>query len=71
MSKDEEPQIPDKTTVKIPPLFGSCRLVVSLLGFGYVFHMFFTRYSFSTGLVCMAGTKQNVSQGEFAIEVRI
>ena len=59
----------DAKNLKIPPLLGSCRFVVALMAFGFMFHSFFFRYTFSTGIVCMVGTKQNTSEGKFAIEV--
>ena len=59
------------SAARIPRFLGSCRFTVGLLLFGYIFHNFYLRYCFSTGIVCMVGTKINATEDQYAIQVYI
>lgn len=58
--------IVDLIVVK-PPLWGSCRLTMTLLLFWAILHIFFMRFNFSMAIVCMTGVKKSNNVTEIEV----
>ncbi len=59
------------STGVIPPLVGSCRLLVAVVCLLAIMFNYLVKFGLSTAIVCMRGTTVNASEDSDAIEVSI